>query len=447
MVMTAGDAPCLRPGSIGRLWSDLPLASLLALASLLPLLAGWESLSKLFFFGDDWDHLDQIQEQGLPAWMWTVFAENFVPLWKLAWGGTLLIANGSHLTLVVAIWITHAATVLLLALLLRQAGMGRLPVAAGTIVFALSTRNIETLAWTTLWTTVMASAFLLGGLLCIERLEARGEINVWKESLLLLSLSACSAFSMVRGVVTGPAMAAMLLWTALLSSRIDASRCIRMAAALIPAVLTALIILTQSRGNHQALGTNWEEMLRFGWFYFALNPLHRLFDFAGVGWRTALLLGTAKISLVGWALCRARPRVRRLLVVFMLFNLGEAVLLGIGRFHTGVESTTSSRYQYLSLLTLAPFLGIAVERAWRSVSRTIPGTLRVAGACLIVLQIGWLVGHSWPRELRRWADARGGNTREILAREPLPGEVGAIPGIPYLTNERARELVEEFNLH
>ena len=53
MVMTAGDAPCLRPGSIGRLWSDLPLASLLALASLLPLLAGWESLSKLFFFGDD----------------------------------------------------------------------------------------------------------------------------------------------------------------------------------------------------------------------------------------------------------------------------------------------------------------------------------------------------------------------------------------------------------
>ncbi|BET69641.1 hypothetical protein ASA1KI_45590 [Opitutales bacterium ASA1] len=424
----------------------------LAVVALLPFVVWFREFERFFFFGDDWDHLDQIDRQGLPSWIWTVFAENFVPFWKLLWGGMVQLSGGSHPAMLATLWVTHALVAAASVHLIRRLGLSVGAAAAAGLLVALPATNIETLTWTTQWTTVLATLAFLVGLLTADQVARRGpgettRRTMWSLAAVLVAASAASAFSMVRGVVAGPAFAAVLAfpchqWSATLRRRAPL-----IVAALAPTVVTVLVVFANSRGNHQAIGGHAREMLDFGWYYFALNPLHRLLDFGSFGWRTTWLLGSVKLGIIGLALVWADRRTRVVLAALLLANLAEAILLGVGRFHTGLGGTTSSRYQYLSLVLFAPSFAVVIDRG-RACAREVlhPWILRSASVVALVA-MAWFFAWRWPRDLPVWAHHRGTVAREVIARPNPPDEVGAIPGIGYLTTTRAKELVERFELN
>jgi hypothetical protein len=435
--------------SRGRFAYGLEIA--LAAVAFVPFVLWLEEFQRFFFFGDDWDHLDQIDRQGLSAWIWTVFAENFVPFWKLLWGGMVRVSGGSHFGMLVTLWLTHALVAAATVHLVRRLGMSRGAAVAAGLLVALPAVNIETLTWTTQWTTVLATlAFLIGILAadhvgCIARDQTTRRTTA-VAALVFAAASAASAFSMVRGVIAGPAFASILAWPCEHWFASLRRRAPLILAALAPTAITVAVIFANSRGNHQAIGGHAREMLDFGWYYFALNPLHRLFDLETIGWRTAWMLGATKLGLIGLALAWSDRRTRIVLIALLLANAAEAALLGVGRFHTGLESTTSSRYQYLSLVLFAPFFAVIVDRLLaRAKTRLRPWTLWSVGAFVLVA-FSWFLGWRWPRDLAVWSHHRGAIGREVIARPHPPEEVGAMPGIGYLTTTRAKELVERFDL-
>src|ERR1039458_228114 len=72
------------PGSSDR-WILLA-AGCLALA---PFVAYHRLFGRLYWFGDEFDLIDQIDRIGFWRWIWLVFAANFVPVFKLLWGVVL----------------------------------------------------------------------------------------------------------------------------------------------------------------------------------------------------------------------------------------------------------------------------------------------------------------------------------------------------------------------
>ncbi|MDD3179128.1 MAG: hypothetical protein PHQ04_02125 [Opitutaceae bacterium] len=128
----------------------------------------------------------------------------------------------------------------------------------------------------------------------------------------------------------------------------------------------------------------------------------------------------------------------------MAFDLGNSVLLGIGRYHTGLETTISSRYQYSSLLSTLPLAGFWITRQFERLPARwfLP---RIAAASLL-LATTWIVTRGWTQELRPFAFARGTESRRILLHESNPGP-NAVPGIDFLPTERARQLIRQYNLH
>lgn len=97
-----------------------PLVALLC--ALGPFAVGAHRLLYLYWFGDDWDLLKQIHDQGFGSWIWSVFAEIFVPVFKVAWGGLVYLGGGSYAAMIVALWLSHAVVITLLGCVLRQAG-------------------------------------------------------------------------------------------------------------------------------------------------------------------------------------------------------------------------------------------------------------------------------------------------------------------------------------
>ena len=187
----------------------------------------------------------------------------------------------------------------------------------------------------------------------------------------------------------------------------------------------------------------------FGLWYICLNPLHWLLQADSWGWRTTALLGVFKLAMVISALVRTRDKMRRLLILFLLLDLGTACLLGLGRFHTGLPASVSSRYHYAALLCTLPFAALAAE--W-GVGILIGkhGLRRAAVSLAMVAAFGWWVARDWPIELSSYPVDRGDETRAAISRAPATGslpEVGAIPGIPFMETRRAREIAAHFNLH
>ena len=94
------------------------------LLALAPLIWCHQAFSEVWWFGDDWDLLDQIARVGFVKWTLVAFAENFVPLFKLLWGGMVFVSGGSYFAMICALWLTHALNVALFVSLLRMALRG-----------------------------------------------------------------------------------------------------------------------------------------------------------------------------------------------------------------------------------------------------------------------------------------------------------------------------------
>jgi hypothetical protein len=203
------------------------------------------------------------------------------------------------------------------------------------------------------------------------------------------------------------------------------------AVSIAPPVLAALAmyLFVVRHGS----GRDLTAALSYGAHYFLLNPLYHLLSIPKktVGTLALLLYGILKIAVIVWALWKADTRLRPLLLVLVAFDLANAAALGFARFHTGLDTTVSSRYQYLSLFCFGPMAGLLVARP-----------KRLARAAVFLVWIP-LLAYPWKRHAPRWAGWRGVEIRERLAEVPDSSHFDPSS----VTAGRARELVTLYHLH
>ncbi|MCB1104283.1 MAG: hypothetical protein KDK74_06075 [Cephaloticoccus sp.] len=440
------DSPRQTP-SVPETWRTRGLLpGLLGLTALAPLLIWFGEFKKLFWFGDDLYLLDQLAYMGFWDWTGRVFAENFVPLFKFFWGGFALTFNGSYLAMLWLLWLTHAANTALFARWLRQAGLSASSIILCSGVFALTPANLETLGWSVQWSAVLATNFLLLALWWFESHRDLASRWSWKLLIPLILFSAASACSFSRGVLTGGVIAAAFLLPLLAATRRREwlPRTVAALACLAPAVMVALTIMSESSGNHHHLAGTWMAITQFAAGYFLFNPAHAWVyqgDAGTVGW---LLLAAFKLTVVIAGFACARGRMRPLLLLLLIYDLGNATLLGIGRHHTGMLAALSSRYQYSALLATLPFVACIVDSLLlRIASVKARRTITIStGLALLV----WCFS-GWPGELRVFCSWRGSELRELLAAPAVTDPSLRVPALDYMHVERAKALRRAFNLH
>jgi hypothetical protein len=388
---------------------------------------------QMYWFGDEFDLVDQISRLGFWHWVWLAFAENFVPLFKVLWGGAVISFGGSYAAMIAIGWVVHALNVSLLGRLMRTCGLSWGPVLAAQVVFALSVANCETLAWSVQWSATLSVAFMLAGL---DRAFSRPGIAA------PLGYSLASGLSFSRGVLSGP-----LIGCASFLRDKDTPfprRLGKAALFLAPAAVVTGLIFAFAKGNQHSIGQHLGEAATYGVWYFCLNPVHELLRVESWGWRTTAILGLAKVSLYVWSLLRSRGRTRELFIVLVLLDLANAVLLGIGRYHTGLPSTVSSRYQYAALVSFMPLAGFWLTTLWdRLPTSAVP---RNAILGLLLAGLALFLCWQWPVDLVHFAEWRGTRSRRILFVDVNPGSQ-AVPGIPELPMDRAKALIAAYHLH
>jgi hypothetical protein len=419
---------------------------LAGVAALLPFLAWQREFRELFWFGDDYLLLDQMAVMSPWEWVTRVFAENFVPLFKLFWSGAVFGFDGSYRAMLWLLWLTHAANTLLFGRLLQRAGFPWLATLITQLCFALTAANLETLGWATQWSAVLATGFLLLALNWHERHAGHPPGFSWRYHLPLFLLAAASACSFSRGVMTGAMLAGGLLLP-FFATR-DRSVLVRnlpgVLLCLLPAVTVALLIKLNSTGNHQQMSGHWADILTFGAGYFLLNPGHLVLGETSLHPLVLLVIAAAKLGAIAAGLWFSRGRVRHLLLLLLAYDLGSAVLVGIGRFHTGFLASMSSRYQYSSLLATLPFVALLLALALERVPR---GRARLgAQVALVAVLVGGCLW-SWPAELKTFTGWRGTELRRLIAAPATNDPEARVPALEFMHIERAKALQRAYNLH
>jgi hypothetical protein len=434
--------PAPEPASTAS-WT-LPL--LAGLAALVPFVVWQHQFRELFWFGDDLFLLDQLAAMGLRDWSIHVFSENFVPLFKVLWGGAAVGFGGSYAAMLWLLWLTHALNTVLLGRLLLRAGFPWFAALATQLVFALTPANLESLGWSVQWSAVLAASFLLIALWWQGESTAPTPARSWRLQVPLLLLSAASACSFSRGVLTGPVLTLGFIVPGLLAGnwRAAARSWTAVLPALVPAVAVALAIIVFSPGNHQQMGGHWGEAVAFGAGYLLLNPGHLIFGETSLQPAVLVLLGAAKVGIVAGALFVARGRTRHLLLLLLAYDLGNAVLLGIGRYHTGFLAAMSSRYQYSSLLATLPAVFLLVAALLERLPRHLAP--RVVSVCALGLLAGFLL-LGWPAALAEFVPWRGTEVRRLIFA-PATDDPGArVPTLEFMHIERAKALQRAYGLH
>lgn len=245
-------------------------------------------------------------------------------------------------------------------------------------------------------------------------------------------------------MLTGPVLALATLLPALLAGeRTGWGRRIGLAGlCLAPSVAVALLIIQFSGGNHQHMAGHVGQAVQYGLGFFLLNPAFLLLD---LNWDTMWVAGGLKLAVVAGGLWLASPRLRRLLLLLLAYDLGNAALLGIGRYHTGFTTAISSRYYYSSLIATLPFaallLGAAVDRlASRPRARQFAATMLLAA-------LTWYCFRSWPDELAGFARERGTELRRTMAAPAIPGSKATVPALDFMHVERGKALIRAYHLH
>lgn len=416
--------------------------------ALLPFVIWQGEFAKLTWFGDDYFLVDQLSQMGFWAWTWRMFTESFVPLFKALWGGGLLLFDGSYQAMLWLLWLTHALNTVWFGRLLRRAEFGWLATAVAQLVFALAPANLETLGWSVQWSAVLATSFLLAGMLWHEKhIETTDRLSLRVHGPLVL-FAAASASCFARGVLTGGVLALALLSPVLIGG-LRALRWPRYAGAvlcLLPAISVALLITKFAGGNHQHMGGHWIDALKFATGFFLINPGYLLCGAPewSPGW-LALVFGSAKLALIYWGLSRTEGRRRGLLWLLLAYDLGNAALLGLGRYHTGFEASLSSRYNYSSLLATLPFLGLLANHVIARALPTARARVAIAGVVVTGLVLGCLV--TWPSELAPFVRWRGTELRELIQAPATNDPAARVPALDLMHIERAKALTRAYNLH
>jgi len=423
--------------------------AVVACSALLPFLLNLRQFRKLFWFGDEWDLISLMDKLGFWVWTTKVFAENFVPLFKIIWGGSILTFNGSYLWMIALVWLNHVINVYLLGKILCRIGLRLYTIIIAQFVFALSSTNVETFGWSVQWSSVMATTFFLWSIyLYLEILSqsSRAGFVAWTVYPIMVLFSALS-FS--RGILTGLILAFISILPP--ATRIEkwSSRLSLALVSAAPSFLVALVIYMNASGNHRHIGENFAELARLGSafavHFFTLNPLLRMVGGDTVSLPMVLLLGLVKVLLFLYGLLKASERMRPFFWALVVFDVSNAVLMGLGRYHTGLSASISSRYQYQPLLCLAPILGLWVENTARAIFGAWRWYLTIAVGAMVALVAVLL--WPWPSVMQSWSGWRGSEPRYRLLEDPTPPAVGTVPGIPHFPTDRAKELINKYGLH
>ena len=344
--------------------------------------------------------------------------------------------RGSYAAMIAAVWMTHALNVVLLGRVMRACALSWVAVILAQVVFGLTPTNLEALAWSVQWSAVLSATFMLLAFDSFLRAPSSPASFAW---------AGASALCFSRGVLAGPVLALGSLWPSHGRERLRPARITaRLAGYILPSIAVAVVIAVAATGNQHHMKGNWGEAAVFGTWYYCLNPAYLLLSVESWGWRTTALLGLVKLALVGWALLRSGGRLRLLFALLVAFDLGNAVLLGIGRYHTGLTAAAGSRYQYVPLICIVPLAGFWFSRQWDRIP--VPSILRGIGAGALLGACAVLLCRQWPGVLDPFSESRGTETRRILFIEPNPDQ-HSLPGIPGLPVDRAKELVAKYGLH
>jgi hypothetical protein len=158
-----------------------------------------------------------------------------------------------------------------------------------------------------------------------------------------------------------------------------------------------------------------------------------------------LLLGLLKLVVIALGLAVGRGRVRTLLALLLVYDVGNAGLLGAGRYHTGLLAALNSRYYYSSLLATLPFAGLLLARMMeRFLPRETPRRL-AAGVLLFCLAWHCLCG--WPASLVPFVAWRGTEMRRLMQAPYTSAPDATVPALEFMHIERAKALQRAFNLH
>lgn len=420
----------------------IPIAG--GMLALLPFIIWNRQFAELFWFGDDYILINDMAESGFWPWVRIVFAENFVPLFKILWGGAILHLGGSHLTMLGLLWGTHVVNTFCFGVLLHRYGLPSFAVAGCLIAFGLPPENMETLGWTVQWSAVLAMSFLLFALLWFERCT-RTQITGPRMYLPLALLTAASALCFSRGVLTGATLCLATLLAGFIAGTPWRRQILPAVACMLPAVIVALIILTHSSGNHRNLSGHVGSIIEYAAGLFLLNPAYLLFKVDSWAPGTLLLLAAGKLAVVFWGFRVASGRTRFLLLLLLAYDLGNAVLIGIGRHHTGLGTLVSSRYYYGSLFATLPFAFTAITHGMRTLMPR--PRLQAVLASSILLALTWHFLHRWPKELPEFVGWRGTELRALMAAPRTEDPQALVPAIEYMHVERAKALIRAYDLH
>lgn len=426
------------------------LPVLLGLVSIVPLIANLKYFKRLFWFGDELHQLVLISNDGFMHWALSTFAENFVPLFKLIWGGMVYAFNGSYLAMIVAVWITHAINVYLFAKILRKTQFSFFSILLSAATFGLTWSNLETLAWTIQWSAVLSITFFLLAILLFVG-KAREFENNSKASLsnvlgfFLLLLASTLCFS--RGVISCAALAFYGFIFFVVKKQYK-SAVIYSIAAIVPAILVGSVIFEGSTGNHHGLLSQGSEvtskMVLYGLHYLFLNPLFHLLRIDGDP-RFLWQIGTAKILLIVLGFIFAKNSFQRIFLTFLLaFDLGNAIVLAIGRYHEGAIYANSWRYQYSSLISTMPFVALVIDKLINSLFSN-ERFRKLSCAILLIFCCAYIV-YPWKAKMDHWSGWRGKEGRKALIRQN-PNFRSWLGVPPVITYEEARNVVVKYNLH
>jgi hypothetical protein len=213
---------------------------------------------------------------------------------------------------------------------------------------------------------------------------------------------------------------------------------------LLPAVGVALVIGQSSSGNHQHMTGQWGAALDFGLGYFLFNPGHLLLGEPSLHPLALVALAAAKVTVIFAGLWFSRGSVRLLLLALLTYDLGNAVLLGIGRHHTGFLALFSSRYQYSSLLATLPFLAALLDAL---LARLPARRLPTWGVALVILLLAGTTLRGWPAALAEFTAWRGTSLRQLIAAPTTTEPAATVPALDFMHIERAKALQRAYNLH
>ena len=318
-------------------------------------------------------------------------------------------------------------------------------IAVALVWVGLPASNIETLGWTVQWSPVLSlSFFLLAVLQFIRIVEQQGRARTafW----LLAAASLGSSLSFSRGVLSGCAIASTCAVPAGIQTLPVRTRVLAAVAALLPTLGTGILIASSVEAAQQRVlqPASVGKALEFAVHFFLLNPLQAMWDLRP-GNSLLVLLGGIKLAIFGIALLAARGAARWLVWLSLVLDASNALLVGIGRYHTGVGAAVASRYQYAPLFCLALPVAIVVQEIFGALRRVrYLGRAAAVAAPVVLAWFAWFVASPWRDQMRSWSGWRGMEVRLLLQTKH---DATLMPYVGGVSTAEANALREEFHLH